>query len=57
MGTDGLQLMNLFRYGEPVIVGPSDLSSYQKDPKAAVKQLTQRIAEGVERGTVNAPDW
>jgi hypothetical protein len=49
--------MTSFRYGEPVIVGPSDLSSYQKDPKAAVKQLTQRIAEGVEKGTVNAPDW
>ncbi|KAI8336644.1 hypothetical protein BC941DRAFT_471176 [Chlamydoabsidia padenii] len=47
----------VIEYGEPVIVGSDDLLNYQKDPKTAVKQLTQRIAEGVEKGTVNAPDW
>ncbi|ORZ14728.1 hypothetical protein BCR42DRAFT_329160 [Absidia repens] len=47
----------VIEYGDPVIVGPNELVSYQKDPKDAVKRLTQRIAEGVEKGTVNAPDW
>ncbi|CAO3590661.1 unnamed protein product [Absidia cylindrospora] len=44
-------------YGEPIIVGPSDLEKYQKDSKNAVKELTERIVEGVEKGTVNASDW
>ncbi|KAI8096711.1 uncharacterized protein BX664DRAFT_383116 [Halteromyces radiatus] len=47
----------VIEYGEPVVVGPNDLDDFQRDPKSAVKRLTERIAEGVENGTVNAPDW
>ncbi|KAI9312016.1 hypothetical protein BX666DRAFT_1991921 [Dichotomocladium elegans] len=44
-------------YGEPILVTPQDLSNFQINPKPAVKQLTARIAAGVERGTINSPDW
>ncbi|SAM05606.1 hypothetical protein [Absidia glauca] len=44
-------------YGTPVIVGPNELSLYEKDPKTAVRELTESVVEGVENGTLNAPDW
>lgn len=41
----------------PVIVGPNELTLYEKDPKTAVRELTDSVVEGVENGTINAPDW
>ncbi|KAG2223521.1 hypothetical protein INT45_000841 [Circinella minor] len=34
-----------------------DLKKFQADPKPSVKDLTKRIANGVEKGTINSPDW
>ncbi|CAO3616064.1 unnamed protein product [Cunninghamella echinulata] len=47
----------VIEYGEPIYVDLNDLDAFQKDPKTSVKNLTQKIAKGVEKGTVNAPDW
>ncbi|KAI8335716.1 hypothetical protein BC941DRAFT_429157 [Chlamydoabsidia padenii] len=47
----------VIEYGTPVTIGPNELSQYEKDPKTAVRVLTDRIVEGVENGIVNAPDW
>ncbi|KAI7897034.1 uncharacterized protein EV154DRAFT_490270 [Mucor mucedo] len=44
-------------YGDPIIQTVDDLTAFHKDPKAVVKQLTDRIVKGVERSTINSPDW
>ncbi|KAG0182496.1 hypothetical protein DFQ28_006479 [Apophysomyces sp. BC1034] len=45
------------RYGEPIIVSSEDLHQFQQVSKETVKELTTRIAHGVEQGTINSPDW
>lgn len=45
------------RYGEPIQLEVSDLEGFQKEPKTTVKKLTAEIAQGVEQGTINSPDW
>lgn len=44
-------------YGEPIVQTVDDLEEFHKDPKTVVKNLTDRIAQGVERSTINSPDW
>ena len=45
------------RYGAPIRITAQDLIKFQADPKPSVKALTNRIANGVEQGTINSPDW
>lgn len=47
----------IFRYGDPIIQTIDDLEAFHNDPKSIVKNLTDRIAKGVERSTINSPDW
>ncbi|ORX49460.1 hypothetical protein DM01DRAFT_1325635 [Hesseltinella vesiculosa] len=47
----------IIEYGNPIMVEAKDLDEFEKDPKTSVKDLTHRIALGVEKGTINAPDW
>lgn len=42
--------------GEAIHVG-ADFRSYGEDPRAAVRGLTERIAEGLESVTLNFPSW
>ncbi|KAI7863428.1 hypothetical protein BDF14DRAFT_1734024 [Spinellus fusiger] len=42
---------------QPILVTRKDLEAFQQEAKQAVKQLTARIAQGVERSTINSPDW
>jgi glycerol-3-phosphate O-acyltransferase/dihydroxyacetone phosphate acyltransferase len=49
--------MKLIRYGDPIIQTTQDLEAFHKDPKKIVKNLTDRIAKGVEGSTINSPDW
>ncbi|KAF1797426.1 hypothetical protein FB192DRAFT_1399849 [Mucor lusitanicus] len=44
-------------YGEPIVQTVEDLAEFHHDPKKSVKNLTDRIAKGVERSTINSPDW
>ncbi|CDS05953.1 hypothetical protein LRAMOSA08481 [Lichtheimia ramosa] len=44
-------------YGEPIRVTSHDLQQFKLNPKPAVKDLTAKIAHGVEQGTINSPDW
>ncbi|CAO3662784.1 unnamed protein product [Rhizopus stolonifer] len=44
-------------YGEPIEQTFRDLEEFNNDPKTTVKNLTDRIAKGVERSTINSPDW
>ncbi|KAI8076551.1 uncharacterized protein B0P05DRAFT_546332 [Gilbertella persicaria] len=44
-------------YGEPIVQTLEDLKAFNQDPKQSVKQLTDRIAKGVEQSTINSPDW
>ncbi|KAI9358205.1 hypothetical protein BD770DRAFT_321197 [Pilaira anomala] len=44
-------------YGDPIIQRVDDLEAFHNDPKSIVKNLTDRIAKGVERSTINSPDW
>ncbi|KAL0094725.1 hypothetical protein J3Q64DRAFT_1652843 [Phycomyces blakesleeanus] len=47
----------IVEYGVPILVTGDDYREFQKDAKNSVKQLTERIAQGVERSTINSPDW
>ncbi|CEP10348.1 hypothetical protein [Parasitella parasitica] len=44
-------------YGDPIVQTLDDLEEFHNDPKKSVKILTDRIAKGVERSTINSPDW
>ncbi|KAI8140451.1 hypothetical protein BJV82DRAFT_622603 [Fennellomyces sp. T-0311] len=44
-------------YGEPIRITARDLQDFQAESKPAVKQLTDRIADGVKQGSINSPDW
>ncbi|KAI9258164.1 hypothetical protein BDA99DRAFT_539174 [Phascolomyces articulosus] len=55
--TNGEAMWLLSKYGAPIRITAQDLKKFQAEPKPAVKQLTTRIANGVEQGTINSPDW
>ncbi|KAI8971094.1 hypothetical protein BDB01DRAFT_845253 [Pilobolus umbonatus] len=47
----------IVEYGDPIVLSMHDLDAFESKPKAVVKKLTDKIVEGVERSTINSPDW
>ncbi|MBT8144723.1 MAG: lysophospholipid acyltransferase family protein [Gammaproteobacteria bacterium] len=47
----------LIEFGEPIRVDEGWLERFRKDEQGTVLELTDKLAEGLKRVTVNAPDW
>lgn len=47
----------LIQFGEPITIDEQWLEEYGQDEQAAVKHLTEYLAEALANVTLNAPDW
>ena len=47
----------LIEFGEPIRVDEARLEQFRKNEQDTVLELTDELAEGLKRVTVNAPDW
>ena len=47
----------LLEFGNPIVVDGSWVAEYEKDEEAAVRKLTELLAQAIKAVTLNAPDW
>lgn len=47
----------LIEFGPPIIIDADWVAAYQEDNQAAVRKLTDHLAQALAAVTLNAPDW
>lgn len=47
----------LIEFGQPIVIDDQWVAAYQEDEQAAVRKLTDHLAEALAGVTLNAPDW
>ncbi|MCZ6827586.1 MAG: lysophospholipid acyltransferase family protein, partial [Gammaproteobacteria bacterium] len=47
----------LIEFGKPIVIDERWWQDYSQDEQGTVRRLTERLAEALTSGTLNAPDW